>query len=158
MKSYVRANREVYNAVANEYHKRLAHYSKSLASKQVNEPFIEVLKKNFKTPKVLELGPGSGLDLQYLEAAGCQTFAIDVAPKIINFAKKISPKTKFFLGDFSEYNFKNQKYSGIFAKAFIHLFPTEDALMVFKKMWQLLVPGGFIYISTTKHKKPSPHF
>lgn len=155
MKEYIKANKEIYNIVADEYGRRLPHYAKSQKSKAVADPFITAVKKNFKKAHVLEIGPGSGLDLIYLEKANFKTTAIDISEKMIEVAKKASLKTKYLVGDFSNYNFKNQKFQGIFTKALIHLYPKKDAIVVMKKIKKLLVPKGIAYINTTKHKKPS---
>lgn len=54
-----------------------------------------------------------------------------------------------------EYNFKCKKYNGIFARAFIHLFPKKDAIRVIKKIKNLLTSNGIAFIGTTKHIKSS---
>ena len=92
--------------------------------------------------------------LRFFEKAGFGTTAIEIAEEIINNAQVISPKTTFINDDFLTHNFMDQKYQGIFAKAFIHLFPKVDAQAVIVKIHDLLSPNGAFFITTTLHSKP----
>lgn len=146
---YLEINRRTYEESAREYAYRVSWYEKE--DKKILEPFISIMKNKFAEPKVLELGPGSGLALKFFESAGIKTKAIDFSKKILDVAKENSPKTEFIEGDFLSYNFLNEKFDGIFAKAFIHLFPLDDVLRVFDKIYDLLKGKGIFYISTTVH-------
>lgn len=148
---YLKINEDAYDLAADEYAARLGHYKER--DKKILEPFIDFLKERFEKPKLLELGPGSGLALEYFEKSGFETFAIDISQKILDVAKNTSPKTTFYKGDFLSYPFDNKKFDGIFGKAFIHLFPKEDALLVLKKIKTLLSHSGLVYLSTTMHEE-----
>lgn len=145
---YLDVNRKAYDETAGEYSERVKIYAES--DKEILEPFISLMKEKFDTPKVLELGPGSGLALKFFVDAGFETKAIDFSSKIIEVARKTTPSTEFVEADFLEHEF-NEKFDGVFAKAFIHLFPKEDALRVFDKVRELLNPSGLFYLSTTVH-------
>lgn len=152
MKDYISINKKAYDKLAKEYQTRMKRYVKS--DHVITTPFIDYLKKVFPKVKVLELGPGSGLNLSFFEKERFSTWAIDISKNIIQVSKKNSPKTTYMLGDFLEYNFKELRFEGIFAKAFIHLFPTKDALKVFEKIKKLLVSDGLLFLATTIHPKP----
>lgn len=107
------------------------------------------MKRRFESPNILELGPGSGLDLKHFEDNKIKTVAIDFSFKILEAARKTSPETEFLAGDFLKFDFGNRQFDGIFAKAFIHLFPRPDAEEVFEKVRELLDEDGLFYISTT---------
>jgi len=154
MKEYVKLHRQVYNELASEYAANFKYYSNFKSERKTLSPFIKTLKENFKKVHVLELGPGSGLDLADLIAAGFQTTAIDVAERIIEECRKVAPDANYLHGDFSEYDFKKSKFEGIFARGFIHLFPKKDAIKVLEKVKKLLVPNGIAFIGTTKHDLP----
>ncbi len=153
MKDYISANKKAYNALAKQYADRISEYEKSDAT--LIAPFINYLKTNFTNVRVLELGPGSGLALRFFQSDGFTTTAIEVANEIIKVARQTSPSTKFINDDFLKHNFSNQKYEGVFAKAFIHLFPKVDAELVLDKIYDLLVPRGAFFLATTIHIKPS---
>ena len=52
----------------------------------------------------------------------------------------------------------NGKFEGIFAKAFIHLFPKEDAIIVLKKIFNMLEEKGIAFIATTVHERSEEGF
>ena len=156
MKDYVKVNQKVYDRLAREYNERLKDYM--ISDRKITAPFINYLKDKFDNATILELGPGSGLCLSYFEFEGFQTTAIDISKEILSVSKKNAPKTKYLFGDFLEYDFGTSKFEGIFAKAFIHLFPKKDALFVLRKILGLLTKNGVAFIGTTIHKKSEEGF
>ncbi len=151
MKKYLDINKKAYNQLSEEYEKRIEEYI--VLDKKISAPFIKHLKKTFKKIRVLDLGPGTGIDLSIFEKQDFETTAIDISEKMIKISKKMAPNTKYIYDDFLSHNFGRKKFEGIFAKAFIHLFPTKDAILVLKKIRNLLAPKGFVFISTTFHPK-----
>lgn len=156
MKEYLKTNKRAYDKLAKEYKERLKSYKTS--EPIILAPFIKYLKENFKGVRVLELGPGSGLASSFLNKAGFETTAIDISKNIIKVAREVSPKTNFIHADFLTYDFSDLKFEGIFAKAFIHLFPKEDAIKVLKKIKDLLIKNGVVYIATTLHERSKEGF
>ncbi|MFA6255386.1 MAG: class I SAM-dependent methyltransferase [Patescibacteria group bacterium] len=151
MKKYLRDNQQVYDQLAGEYQERLKKFI--VRDLKIASPFINYLKHSFTRARVLDLGPGSGLNSAYFVQAGFKTTAIDISRKMLAIAKKTSPQTKFILADFLQYDFKNLKFEGVFAKAFIHLFPKKDAVLVLEKINRILVPKGVLFVATTFHQK-----
>jgi len=151
MKDYVKFNEKAYNNLASEYKNRIKKYK--TVEKEIIRPFRDYLKENFDKISVLELGSGSGLSLFYLNQENFETTAIDISNEMIRVSKEMSPKTKFIHDDFLEHDFGDSKFQGIFAKAFIHLFQKKDAILVLKKIKNLLLPKGIAFISTNLSKK-----
>jgi ubiquinone/menaquinone biosynthesis C-methylase UbiE len=56
------------------------------------------------------------------------------------------------VGNFLKLDFKKQ-FDGVFAFAFIHLFPKKDAVRVLEKIHRILKPGGMLYVGTTESKE-----
>ena len=113
------------------------------------------LKKEYATIDVLELGPGSGLALRMFSENHFSSTAIDISGKIIEVAKRNSPNSNFIKANFLEHDFGDTTFSGIFAKAFIHLFPKNDAIAVLDKIYKLTAPRGCFFIATSIHNEPS---
>ena len=155
MKEYIKINQEVYDNLAEEYKKRMQDYV--ISERKIATPFIDYLKGHFKNIRVLELGPGSGLNLSYFEKEGFDTTAIDISKEILRVSQETAPKTKYIFGNFMTSDF-NGKFEGIFAKAFIHLFPKEDAIIVLKKIFNMLEEKGIAFIATTVHEKSEEGF
>lgn len=92
MKRYIEINKKAYNKLAKEYAKNFEYYSKNKEERKTILPFIKNIKKHFKNPNILELGPGSGLDLTEFEKRKFKTSAIELAKNIIKECKKVAPK------------------------------------------------------------------
>lgn len=150
MKNYLMINKEAYEQAAEEYGRRVEEYE--ISDKMIMKPFIDYLKSKFKRAKILELGPGSGLSLKILSEKGCKTTAIEISKNMIEVAKRTSPETEFINDEFLSHDFGKSKYDGIFARAFIHLFPKTEAVKVISKMKCLLNREGIIHLATTIHK------
>jgi SAM-dependent methyltransferase len=158
MDDYSALNRLAYERTAEEYFRNTPLYSKS--NQAVISNFVTFLEKKYpenKNISILDVGVGSGLDLSIFEKLGYLTYGIDISEKMIKFAKTNSQKTTFYCGDFLEFPF-DQKFSGIYAQAFIHLFPKERVYDILEKMHSLLEPEGLIHFSTTVHEIPSEGF
>ncbi len=156
MKEYIKTNQEVYDNLAEEYKQKMHDYV--ISDRRISAPFIDYLKNHFNKIRVLELGPGSGLVLSYFEKEGFKTTAIDISRKLLRVSQETAPKTRYLFGDFLAFDFGKSKLEGIFAKAFIHLFPKEDAQIVLKKIFDLLENNGAAFIATTIHEKSEEGF
>lgn len=154
-KDYINLNRQVYDELAEEFESKIGVRTEN--NLHIIENFTAFLKERSAFPncKVLELGPGAGHLCKILSEAGVDMTALEFSPKMAEVCKKVSPLTNVMVGEFSEYDFGKQKYDGILAVAFIHLFPSSVALTVLEKMGNLLKPGGIIYIGTTLNDRSS---
>lgn len=152
MKDYLTINEAAYDIAASEYADRVEEYQDS--DVVLIAPFINYLRSEFSNVHVLELGPGSGLALRMFEDEGFSSTAIDISANIINIARTNAPHTEFIKADFLAHNFADNQYSGIFAKAFIHLFPKNDAIEILGKIYALLAPKGALFLATTIHDEP----
>ena len=147
--------REVYNELSGDYKQRRKHYENFLEERKTLVPFVSLVKnQKFSKISILEIGPGSGLDLKDMIQEEFQTTAMDISEKMIEVAREVAPETEYITHDFLTYDFKDIKYEGIFARGFIHLFPKDLAIENIKKIGSLLVPRGIAFIGTTKHEKP----
>lgn len=150
------SNKKAYDLTAREYSERRSIHEKN--NKQITSRFLGLLMERFPGRKpsdlsVLDVGVGSGLDLQIFSEKGLKTYGIDISSEMIEVAKQVSPESVYYCGNFLERDFKQQKFSAVYAQAFIHLFPKETARKVLEKMLSLLEPEGLIHFSTTVHEK-----
>lgn len=150
MKQYIAFNQNAYDQLAEEYNQRAGE--SFICDKSIINPFMGYLRYSFGKIKILELGPGPGISLSIFEREGFGTWGIDVSSSMISLAKSRSPGTEYINKDFLEYDFKNLRFEGIFASAFIHLFAKRDALFALRKIKSLLLPGGILFLSTTIHE------
>ena len=141
---YIQTHREIYDALAEGYEQRVE------ILREVTEKAVSLFEDQIKTGKeVLELGPGVGLATQLLTQHGFSPTGVELSPKMAAFSQKRNPSVEILVGDFLEMKFKKQ-FDGVFAFAFIHLFPKEDAQRVIEKVYRILKPGGIFYVGTTE--------
>jgi SAM-dependent methyltransferase len=144
---------DTYNSVADEYEARVETYREVTA--HALSPFIARLPDN---ATVLDIGCAVGYTVEILNDAGKQAEGIDIAPAMIEFAKKRNPNATFVVGDFLEQPYPPKSFDGALLYAFIHLFPKEIALQCMTKVVDILKPGGHIFIGTTKSAVASEGF
>ena len=151
MKDYLKKNKQAYNSLAQEFYNK--DEIRNPGSKVISDYFVNYLKQRFDNPSILELGPGTGHIAKFITNSGCHVDAIEFSERMAEICKINSPKTSVILGDFWDYDFKDKKYSGILAVAFIHLFNSNDVKFVMKKIYTLLDDDGLALLSTTLHKR-----
>jgi len=150
MQDYVTVNKQAYEDVAPEYLNRAGKSTEPL-EELAGKPLRHTLQ-NFKGAiTVLEIGPGSGEICTYFEEHGCKTVAIDVAPKILENVKIISPRTKLIEADILSYEIQVESFELIYCGALIHLFTVSDATRIMDNIFQALKPNGILFINTTIH-------
>jgi len=159
MKDYVKANKETFNALAEEYLKR------SRKKGKYEEPLDNLVgiplgfaRERFQSVHTLELGPGSGEICAYLAKKGCDTTALDLAEKILEVVGKLSPSTKLINADILEFGLPKEGYEMVYCGAFIHLFKKEDAKIVMQNIWESLKQKGILLIYTTIHEESAEGF
>ena len=141
------AHKQVYDSVAEEYEQRAQ--ARSNSSKQRVERFVGFVTTG-KT--VLELGCAVGQELQNFNALGFTSTGIELSPRMVVYAKRRNPTSEVITGDFASIEFV-QRYDAVYAQAFIHLFPKDEAVRLMQKVFTLLKPGGVAFFGTTKAKK-----
>lgn len=109
---------------------------------------LREVRKNYLPlhAKVFEIGCGPGLYLKDFDTKTTQLFAIDITEDMIDLAKKDNPTCTFYKGNFLTTPI-DQKFNLIYTVGVLMYFPRMDLKNVFKKMYDLLEPGGIIYIN-----------
>jgi len=144
---------ETYDLVADEYEGRVEILRptthKALAA------FTLLLEPG---SKVLDVGCAVGYTVEILRHEGMDVEGIDIAPRMIEYAKKRNPQNAFTVGDFLQVEYPIGRYDGILMYAFLHLFPKDTALQCLDKAIAITKPGGLIFTGTTKSTQPSEGF
>ncbi len=133
----------VYNSAAPEYQGRVRKLKQ--IKKDTTKMLLDLLKPG---DHVLDVGCAVGYDTLMLSKK-CKTYGIEVSPEMVRRARQRNQEATILAGDFLQYPFK-QQFNGIFANAFIHLFPSGTDKLVLRKMHRILKSGGAAYISTTR--------
>jgi 2-polyprenyl-3-methyl-5-hydroxy-6-metoxy-1,4-benzoquinol methylase len=155
MDDYIEVNRAAYDSTAAEFQqkKTLRH----AGTVQLVQRFLSSLGRQFSRSRysILELGPGSGYASKLMSEQGHQVDAIEFSEPMAQLAQQTAPKATIITDEFLAHDFGPKKYDGILGVAFLHLFPEKDALLVARKIRELLAPGGITCIATTKHDATS---
>ncbi len=103
-----------------------------------------------KNPSVLELGCGPGNITRYLlnKRPDLQILATDIAPNMIELAKRNVPQAKFKIMDVREMDQLTEKFDAIIAGFCLPYLSAEDVAYLIRSAKTLLHPGGTLYLSS----------
>jgi len=132
--------------LADQYNEKWRNYLGH--QEQVLAPFEQRLRNG---ASLLDVGCGVGLDSYILSEHGFSITGIDVAEKMIFYAKQNAPKASF--QNISFFSYKDKFVEGIVMDAFLHLFPKKEVPSILSHVRSLLLPGGYGFISTTQSKE-----
>lgn len=129
----------VYNAMAQEYAKKLADY----APRPEQEKFVSLLSKN---AKVLDAGCGPGRDCEYFTKHGLNVVGVDLSEKLLKIARHRIPNVMFEKQDLRHLQFSTNSFEGIWACASLLHLRREEIPEVLKSFYNLLKLGGVLFI------------
>ena len=111
--------------------------------------FFNLLAKDSKVKKVLELGCGDGRNLLELAKKGFEVTGIDLYGKEIieARAKKYSVNINFIEADITKYDFGSNKYNALISSEVFNLIEQRFLSNLLTKSKLVLTTGGYIYIS-----------
>ncbi|MBK8556867.1 MAG: class I SAM-dependent methyltransferase [Lewinellaceae bacterium] len=110
--------------------------------------FCQNIKK--QNAEILELacGPGNITDYLLSKRPDFQILGTDLAPNMIDLARKNNPDATFQLLDCRNIKTLNQKYEGIMCGFGLPYLSKEEAIQLIQDAADLLQPGGLLYLST----------
>lgn len=110
--------------------------------------------------KLLEIGCGPGNIVKYLlsQRPDFDIFGIDIAPNMIELAKKNNPTANFAVMDSRQINSLDEKYDGIISGFCLpYLSPSESNELI-SDSYNLLNENGLIYLSFVEGDPDRSHF
>jgi SAM-dependent methyltransferase len=120
-------------------------------TRKVYYDLISEISKNFIYPKVLELGCGTGIDINnvYESNKNIGPFASDILPRSVEVGRKISQSFEnninFFVGDTLILPIKDQQFDVVFSQGLVEHF--RNPLTVIKEQVRILKNGGCLIIN-----------
>lgn len=89
-----------------------------------------------KTDSVLDLGCGDGLNINILNKMGINNIVgVDISEKLLKMAKKINPKTKFYVGSAESLPFKASTFNIVLVDSVLHhLMEYEEPIKEVKRV------------------------
>lgn len=132
-----------------QYNNFAEDFSKNqLIKNQTNRAeMYEMVGKNIKGSKVLDLGCGDGIDAEYYRKLGADVFGVDSSEKLIEIAKKKYPKVEFSHGFAERIPSMKSCFDAVYSKYAIMTSPNMES--TFDEIYRVLKPGGIlIYLVT----------
>lgn len=115
-----------------------------------NETYDFICEKVDKAnPKILEIGCGPGNITKYLlsKRPDFDVLGIDIAPNMIELARKNNPTSSFTLMDSRKIDEINAKYDGIVCGFCLPYLSQTDSRKLIRDSYHLLNENGLLYIS-----------
>jgi len=124
-------------------------FRKSDVLSQFEKKFLEDLASRIPgKAKILDLGCGTGVPFtRYLAEKGFRITGIDFAHKHIQQAKSNLPEARFISGDFTEVDFREEKFHGITAFYSIFHIPKEEHTSLLRRVASLLEENGIVLMT-----------
>jgi ubiquinone/menaquinone biosynthesis C-methylase UbiE len=100
-----------------------------------------------KGMQVLEVGCGTGLNLQSYKEAGCKVFGIDLSPSMVKAAVgKLGAKADISLGDASQMPYPDNFFDIAIAMLTLHEMPESIRLPVIVEMTRVVKKNGHLIL------------
>lgn len=144
MEKNVKYTKKIYNKFAKEYMEKISEGG--FYNKYIEIPAVKRLLGGVKGKKVLDCGCAGGTHSIILSNLGAKVFGIDVSKELIKVAIKKNPRAKFYVGDMSKLEFKDNFFDMLFYGLSIHY--VKNLNNIFKEAHRVLKPKGKIVIST----------
>lgn len=101
--------------------------------------------------KILEVGSGTGQTSAFLASKGANVHLVDISKKSLEFCKKYFDlkklPVKLYLQDAFKMSFSFASFDYVWSGGVIEHFNDKKKVLLIKKMWKLVKPGGKILIS-----------
>lgn len=152
---YLGVNRLAYDLLAEEYSSR----SEALGANEESPEYLAGLlgtRLRKDAFRILELGPGSGTVLAALGKFANETVAVEISPKMARIAQSRAPQSLILVGSILAFDFMKDSFDGIYAGAFLHLFPQSDAARLIQRIALWTKPDGSVFVNTSvsdQHKE-----
>jgi len=97
--------------------------------------------------RVLEVGCGTGTNLQMYNSAGCEIFGIDLSPSMLAQARdKLPGNVNLSRSDASNMPYENEMFDIVIGMLTLHEMPGETRAPVFSEMKRVMKPNGRILL------------
>lgn len=137
--------RDSYDRIADAYARRYANelQQKPLDRELLNHFAAEIQERG----EVCDIGCGPGHIARYLRDQGTNVFGLDLSPRMIDEARKLSPDISFHVGNMMGLDLESGRLAGMVAFYAIVNIPEDSLPVVFAEMWRVLQPGGWLLLS-----------
>lgn len=134
-----------YDQVAEEYATHIFHELE-------HKPFDRTLLDRFATAvrdtgRVCDIGCGPGHVARYLHERGVNVLGIDLSPRMVEVARRLSPGIEFQQGNMAALHVGDRAWAGIAAFYSIIHIPREEVVDVLREFRRVLRPDGLLLLA-----------
>ena len=136
-------------SIEDGYKEIASDYKTTVKSDDLDHRYIEKFLSLFQPgQKILDIGSGTGniaheIKLQHQ----LDVTAVDISKEMVDLAREAYPDLRVIQMDIRELKFEPESFNGIFANySLIHV-PEKDITKTLTRINELLVPGGYLYLS-----------
>jgi SAM-dependent methyltransferase len=139
------ATQASYDAVAEEY---AAQFIGELAHKPLDRALLDVFAERARAlGPVADIGCGPGQIARYLSDHGCDALGIDLSPRMVEIARRLSPNVRFQQGTMLALDVADNAWGGLTAfYSIIHIAP-DHLPRVLSEFHRALRPGGLALLA-----------
>jgi ubiquinone/menaquinone biosynthesis C-methylase UbiE len=140
-----RSIRESYDNIADEYALRIFN---ELEHKPLDRALLDRFVSEVKgRGEVCEMGCGPGHVARYLHDAGVNVFGLDLSPRMLQQARRLSRDIDFREGDMTALSLDDETLAGITAFYAIVNIPEQYLPTVFREMKRVMKPEGIMLLA-----------
>jgi ubiquinone/menaquinone biosynthesis C-methylase UbiE len=130
---------DAYNKYADIYDQEVIYFWENFPKE-----FVDKFVSSLPGKRILNLGSGSGRDALILREAGLDVVCLDASKSMIDITTSLGFESH--LADFSEINFSESSFDGVWAYTSLIHIPQEEVETVIKHTHKLLVPQGILAV------------
>jgi ubiquinone biosynthesis O-methyltransferase len=142
---------QVWNKESESYRMEAVNNPDYLAHFEIVEETIKQKLEELKGKKVLDVGSGTGITTAYLASQGAIVTLVDISQKALDFSKRFFSKNKLAVktikADAFRMKFKSESFDVVWNGGVIEHFDDDQKVILLKKMWGLVKPGGVLLIT-----------
>lgn len=101
--------------------------------------------------KIADIGSGTGMTSAYFAEHGAELHLVDLAENALTYAQKYFEKkklkAKFYHQNAFQMSLPHNHFDVVWNGGVIEHFPDKQKILMLKKMWQLVKPGGRIIVT-----------
>ncbi len=98
--------------------------------------------------RVLDVGCGTGLQLQRYAAAGCDVAGVDLSPAMLKRAReRLGEHAVLLLGDARRLPYTDASFDLVLATLMLHELPSDTRDVAVKEMLRVVVPDGRLLVT-----------
>jgi ubiquinone/menaquinone biosynthesis C-methylase UbiE len=142
-----------HNNMSDHFKKNYAHYDQdkyynafTYGRSKIDKELIKLIKNLPKNSKVLDLGCGTGDQLNILKRFNMDFYGVDPAPGMVEIAKqKFDIQDKIKIGSAQKIPFENNYFDCLIMIEVLRYFDKEDINMALEESFRVLKPGGKLF-------------